>query len=638
LFYKRRDNNRPKKVDILTTNLPLLPNGQSDFESVRLDNAVYVDKTAYIPKLRKRGKIIFCSRPRRFGKSLLCSTLDAYFSGKEELFQGLAAAKDTRAKEFVPKPVIFMDMSRTAGCSSKTIFESALLELLRDNAARHDVDIRGANAPIAFNNLIQDVYRKYSQSRVVVIIDEYACPIVHLAETIGFSPERINVEDNISNPFKNDLERIALSTINAMPDESPDKAKLLELYLESKQISVELEKISSPSRNQANAEKQSLKDTRETMESFYSQIQASNEFLDFVFITGIVKYSSAGLFSALREINDITLEPEFGALFGFTQNEVEIYFAPFIENVGKKLNLAKDVLLKRVKDYYYGFSFDGKEKLYNPQTLLFFLSSDQFFNFWMSSGSNNRVQRLLMEKNFQLNIEEADPFDINYISNPGPIETVSSDLYLYQSGYLTIRENGDGTYNFDYPNYEVSASMNLLFMENLYNSRLNLQSAMIALKDILIKGNVPELTKLFREIFSNINFMNYKQMTRDNTGQSFYRNILMAFMKASGVQVSAEKRANFRRARLVARYKNRVYVIEVETACNDHDARQTIGAGLSQIVKGKYVGPLSDPIVLLLVALEKERNIAAYVFWREGKTEDASFLENGKMTLPPRQD
>jgi hypothetical protein len=635
----------------LTTSLPLLPVGVSSFEKIRRINAVYVDKTAYIPELSKNGEVIFCARPRRFGKSLMCSTVDAYYSGKEELFQGLAAAKNMRAKGFVPKPVIFMDMSGIAGSSSKEMLESGLLRLVQKNAAKHDVDVNGDNAAISFENLIENVYLKHSKTGVVVIIDEYDSPIIKLIQNADFFSDHIKTADNIvrngyniDRQFDNSLDKQWLSTINALPDESPEKAKLLlaniereKIMLENKKIMLENKKILLALQAPANAQKILIEDTRKIMERFYSQLKLSSGYLDLVFITGVTKFSSMGLFSTFNNLFDITLNSKFSAFFGYTQNELETNFAPFIEDTGNKLNLTNADLLKRLKEYYNGFSFDGKARLYNPQSILYFFQQGEFFNFWMESGSNSVIRQLLMAKHFDLNVYNKEPFNRNYIYIPGLIESVSPDLYLYQAGYLTIRKNDNGTYYFAYPNFEVNSSMNYLFMENLYNSEKKLQAAMTNLIAIILKGNVLELIKIIRTVFSNISFINYKQMTRDNTGESFYQNILMAFLMGAGVHVTTEAHTNFGRVDLVARYENRVYVIEMKTADNDKDARKAIDEGMSQIVKGNYVGPYNDPIVLLLVALKKERNIGACVFWREGKTDEVQF-DKIEMALPPRQD
>ena len=90
----------------------LYPIGIQSFEEIRSGGYVYVDKTALIYKLTSTGKYYFLSRPRRFGKSLLVSTMEAYFSGRKELFEGLAMA--SLEKDWVSYPVLHLDLTGAA--------------------------------------------------------------------------------------------------------------------------------------------------------------------------------------------------------------------------------------------------------------------------------------------------------------------------------------------------------------------------------------------------------------------------------------------------------------------------------------------------------------------------------------------
>ncbi|MDR1039937.1 MAG: AAA family ATPase, partial [Deltaproteobacteria bacterium] len=161
--------------------LPALPVGESLFENLRLEQRLYVDKTMYLPMLRKAGKFVFCSRPRRFGKSLTVRALDAFYSGRTDLFRGLAAEEHMESPAFIPRPVIRLDMSEPAGSGSKTIFEKRLGELLNDNAERHGVSLRDSDSPTAFSFLLRDVHKATGQT-TVILIDEYDAPIIKLLE------------------------------------------------------------------------------------------------------------------------------------------------------------------------------------------------------------------------------------------------------------------------------------------------------------------------------------------------------------------------------------------------------------------------------------------------------------------------
>ena len=153
----------------------LYPIGIQDFEKIRRENFVYVDKTDLIYNMSHgSGRYCFLSRPRRFGKSLLVSTLEAYFSGKKELFEGLAVAE--LEKEWVRYPVLRMDLSGKAYDS-----EEVLLRVLDDALARwerqYGVENRSDVPGLRFGNVIEAAYEKTGR-RVVILIDEYDKPIV----------------------------------------------------------------------------------------------------------------------------------------------------------------------------------------------------------------------------------------------------------------------------------------------------------------------------------------------------------------------------------------------------------------------------------------------------------------------------
>ncbi|MDR1315038.1 MAG: AAA family ATPase [Deltaproteobacteria bacterium] len=163
----------------MNQDLPVLPLGLADFENLREKKAVYVDKTKYITDLEKAGKFIFCARPRRFGKSLTVNTLDAFYSGRKDLFQGLAAEKDMRSPNFVACPVVSLDMSAVAGSDSAIILQNRIMRRLGIVAERHHVSLRGEDCADAFSCLFQDVHEVNGQ-KAVLLLDEYDAPVIDL--------------------------------------------------------------------------------------------------------------------------------------------------------------------------------------------------------------------------------------------------------------------------------------------------------------------------------------------------------------------------------------------------------------------------------------------------------------------------
>jgi hypothetical protein len=165
----------------LSPQLSLLPLGRQNFDQIRDDQTLYVDKTRFIPELRKHGKFIFCARPHGFGKSVTCSTLKSFYSGEKELFRGLAAEEAINSPNFVARPIIYLDMNLAAGSQTQEKLNSKLIAILNSNAKRHNVALKGNFPAGAFLSLLADVYNKHSQTRIALIIDDYDAPIVKLA-------------------------------------------------------------------------------------------------------------------------------------------------------------------------------------------------------------------------------------------------------------------------------------------------------------------------------------------------------------------------------------------------------------------------------------------------------------------------
>ena len=158
----------------------LYPIGIQSFEKIRTGGFVYVDKTALIYRLATSGQYCFLSRPRRFGKSLLVSTMEAYFSGRKELFEGLAM--ESLEKEWTEYPVLHLDLTGSSYTDISHL-KVSLDQYLRKWESLYDVTPMSEDLSSRFKDIIDAAYRKAGQ-KVVILIDEYEKPII----------------DNIDNP------------------------------------------------------------------------------------------------------------------------------------------------------------------------------------------------------------------------------------------------------------------------------------------------------------------------------------------------------------------------------------------------------------------------------------------------------
>ena len=169
----------------MESTLKNFPIGIQDFESLRIDNYLYVDKTSLIYKLLSTGRYYFLSRPRRFGKSLLISTLKAYFLGKKKLFSGLAI--EQLEKQWTVYPVLHLDLN-TAKYDSKEVLDNILNEKLASWEKLYGADKNEIGLEQRFEGVIRRAYEKTGQ-RVVILVDEYDKPMLQAIENIELQNE-----------------------------------------------------------------------------------------------------------------------------------------------------------------------------------------------------------------------------------------------------------------------------------------------------------------------------------------------------------------------------------------------------------------------------------------------------------------
>lgn len=178
--------------------LKLYPLGIQTFSEIRKRDMLYIDKTEYVYRMASSGKFFFLSRPRRFGKSLLVSTLKSYFEGKKELFRGLAL--EQLEKEWTEYPVLHFDMSGGKHMEKEQL-NRYLLYVLESNEERLGIHSDSTDPNIRLIDLINTIYKK-SGKQVVVLIDEYDAPLLDVAHKNDNLSELRQIMRNFYSPLK----------------------------------------------------------------------------------------------------------------------------------------------------------------------------------------------------------------------------------------------------------------------------------------------------------------------------------------------------------------------------------------------------------------------------------------------------
>lgn len=475
--------------------------GEPTFEWHREQNAVYIDKTAYVYRMVSAdAKNFFLSRPRRFGKSMLVDTLRCYFEGRKELFEGLAIYD--LEKEWKKYPVIRLDMSNGKYFSRETLHRTIHTILKWEEKkfgiiASEDSD----NYDERLTDMIRAAYEQTGE-RVVVLIDEYDAPML----------------------------------------DSIDKPELQE-YI------------------------------RGHIRNLFSPLKAQAQYLRFVFLTGISKFSQLSVFSELNNLQSLTFDPAYEAICGITEEELLTQLKPDIELLTERMNdindrwgihYEYDDTVAKLKEMYDGYHFTKKmTDIYCPWSLFSAFYRGEIEPFWFSTGTPSMLISVMRQHN--LSIQKIRDFHATLDRFDAPTERITDPIpVLFQSGYLTLKDYNprNGRYTLDFPNKEVregfSKSLYKYYMEEYVGSQDTLGNAFQDLqsKDITIE----QFIETIRQWYAGIPY----SITDRNQNEQLYQSLIYAALLGFGADVQAEDMTSDGRMDIALKLQDAIYIFELK--------------------------------------------------------------------------
>ena len=466
--------------------LKRLPVGIQTFSEVIGLDCLYIDKTEYVWNMIHLSKYIFLSRPRRFGKSLLVSTLQAYFEGRKDLFKGLFIEKVE--KEWTEYPVLRISMA-----SGKHMEKEQLERYLGSRLSEYEEKYGIAN-PATDNNvrltaLIQAAY-KQTGKKVVVLIDEYDAPLLDVVH-----------------------------------------------------------------------EEQTLPVLRNVMRNFYSPLKDCDPYLQFVFLTGITKFSQLSIFSELNNLTNISMDEEYAAVCGITKEEVLTQMHDYIERFSTANQLTNEETVEQLAQQYDGYHFTWPSPhIFNPFSLLNALARNRIDNYWFASGTPTYLIEMLRKFN-------VDPSDISNkealaSAFDAPTENMTSITpLLYQSGYVTIKnyDRASRLYTLDIPNGEIRVGLMESLLPNYVDMRTEAGNTTIAKMYLaLLKDNLDEMFRLLQAYLLTVPYC-------DNANsEGHYQQLLYVIFSLFGRYVDVEVRTPRGRVDMVMKTDKAIYVIELK--------------------------------------------------------------------------
>lgn len=468
-----------------------LPIGIQTINEIIENNYIYVDKTKIIYKLLEK-KYYFLSRPRRFGKSLLLSTIKEVFSGNKELFKDQWIYDKI---EWSHSPVIHIDFSAITHSEGRDNFKKNIVHSLNNTAKDYGLTLETNDLKESLDELVKKFHSKYG--KVVILIDEYDKPFVDYIDKI----EKAN-------------------------------------------------------------------ENKELLANFYETIKPLDKYLRFVFITGVSKFSKVSIFSKLNNLLDITMVEDFYDVCGYTQNELETSFNKHIEILMNKSNLDKNSLLKKIKHWYNGYSWDGKNTVYNPFGILLLFELNQFKNHWFQTATPTFLIKLINSKKEE--IEDYEGFRVGEESFESfDLENIDPIILLFQTGYLTIKKVKNRRYYLGYPNFEVKES----FMVHLLANFSNLMPSRIKpiyfdMLDYLEEENIEKFKRSLVCLFAKIPY----QLHIDK--ESYYHSLTYVILELLGAKIDLEDNTDKGRIDGVLEFDNKFYIIEFKISKAEEALKQ----------------------------------------------------------------
>ena len=496
--------------------------GVYDFRIMREDGYVYVDKTALLGDLVTGGRdaYYFISRPRRFGKSLMLSTLKYIFQGKRELFKGLAI--DKMDYDWAEYPVLHFNFA-TMKVETLALFEQQFVERVS-----RTIEAAGGtyNPAVTPDTNFADAIRFLAQVRgkpVVLLIDEYDAPV-----------------------------GAALS--------DPAKATAI----------------------------------RATLSSFYGEIKNNAADVRFMMMTGVTRFTQLSVFSALNNLNDLTMDSRYATLLGYTEEELEANFSPSLHAHADIMGLPYEDYRAELRRWYNGYRFakNNAVRVYNPVAIAKTIGPKEptFAPTWSKTGTpsvliNYLSDHELTEMDYD-NVENISEDDLDICR----LEAILPVSILYQSGYLTIKDYSEWGFTLGVPNEEVRRGLALLLAQ--YATKGFAVDYHGSLCMLLGKCDFQGFFAKLKALYAHLTYGSTEIRVHES---SYLRPLYALLASHPALRVIAEDTQAKGRADLVVESQRNVFIFELKV---DKSAAEAI----AQIKANGYAEPykaLGKPIYLI---------------------------------------
>lgn len=323
------------------------------------------------------------------------------------------------------------------------------------------------------------------------------------------------------------------------------------------------------------------KQNREVLRRFYSVLKARDADLKFIFLTGVSKFTKVSVFSGLNNLKDISLHENYATLVGLTEKELTHYFIKDFQAIAEKRSESLQAVRNMLKKWYNGYCFSqapDAERVYNPLSVMHFLDTARFGNFWFSTATPTFALKLIRASEFPVADFETGVIMGDSIDESYETEEIDLSTLLFQTGYLTIGHYDESLkrYFLKYPNEEVRRSFtNHLLRELTTLSPSRIEPQMYRIEKSLHAEDFKAFFEEFNILLASIPFI--IQIPKE----AYYHSLLYAILRCLNFEVAAEVMTSRGRIDMTFISKNKIYVFEFKI-------NSSSASDIEQIKSNKY--------------------------------------------------
>ena len=359
---------------------------------------------------------------------------------------------------------------------------------------------------------------------------------------------------------------------------------------------------------------------RDFLAGFYATIRERDADVCFSFMTGVSKFSMAGTFPGLENQIDVTMDPRYSAICGFTEAELDAVFAPELTGLDRN----------EIRDWYNGFNWLGEEKVYNPFDVLMLFDRREFGAWWFETGTPAFPVEILAQS--RVGAPDLDGMlGSDQLLSAFDVGRTAVEALLFQTGCLTIAEvvrRGSRThYRLGYPNRAVRQSLNERLLRHLVKdpsrqrhlvkdpSRQRQPENTDRLNDLLRANDFAGLKALFNAFFASIPHERYTSSDKANNDmanyEGYYASVFYAYFASLGIEATVEDSSRIGRLDLAVRFNGNVYLFEFKVV-----EMAPEGAAMDQLKARRYADKYrapDQPIYLIAAEFSRDaRNLASF--------------------------